>query len=322
MSSLKSYPCLHYPRNIAITETKNRRDHSLIDIDACMNINKELTTKITKSAFDVSGAFPYLFDALSYICTHHKDKIKRFEDSEETHYRVEVPFNFFIFFALDGKNEYKKSLMTEIYSLALKPLGKVISLDKTRSILTIPIFLQLVYDDVSNGDQAKIKRLVPFGNKLPISKIIIDFYKPLFSDLFSGDYGEKWIPIPKSFHVKLLESIDICKTSSNFVTSNHVATPVCYRKLFMFMNLHDNGKGKNLFLKSKEVLLACYPSLLDDIDGSRYIRYTATEEFLTNAETLFKKMSENGLLEGAKIFPQKISINRTTEVISVGLKRP
>jgi len=316
----KKQDIVHYPKAAANAETTSRRQHSVI-FEEGQQLPPEKVEKLTRSFFEIAGAHPYIFDALSYICTFHRQAIERRENSTETHFRVRIPIENFLDYALDGRSQYKHRLMTELYDMASIQRGKILPLDAGHSIKTVPIRVDLFYEDGTKLHPATARKLESLKGQAPISYIAIEFYKPLFQTLLQGKDGESWFPLPKAFHAKMLETMDECRELPEFKNAGIQALPIQYRKLYLYMNLHDNGLGERLNLDGVDTLLSCYPTLVKDKGGERYIDWWEGRLFIKKACELYNRMADKGLMDGVKFVPTGIQYDKPIKQFRLRLQR-
>jgi len=316
-----------YSKFVAKAETTSRRQHvNIIDDRTEEKIKIAKTEQLTRSYFELSGAYPYIFDALSYVCTHYKDAIMRQNDESETHYRVIVPKKAFEYFALDTYEKYEKSMMAELYKLAKEPKAKVLPLDLNHSILTVPIRVDLIHEDGTIISESTLKKYENLNGELPVKYIAIDFYKPLFKPLLTGKYGVSWFPLPKAFHAKMLDAMDRYKDLPEFNKPEFQKEELkpyakTYRKIYLYMNLHDNGLGNKLRLDAMDMMLSCYPEIVKTKNNYRYLKWWESRLLIVKACLLFNKMAEEGLLEGVKFAPTKIQYDKKTRQFNITIVR-
>jgi len=188
---------IRYPKAAAEAETTSRRQHGekitrdenslgIIARDPYA-MSAEKMDNLTRAAFELAGAHPFVFDAIAFLCTHYPRLIDRKTDSTELHFKTTFPIDKFFDFALDGRTDFKPQLMTELYELARNPKGKMLPLDKNHSILTVPICVSIVREDgqLADLDAMRLETLKQ-GNpniKGLAKAVIVEFYKPLFSGL-------------------------------------------------------------------------------------------------------------------------------------------
>lgn len=141
-------------------------------VDERQKIIEKKINELNKGAFELAGAYPYIFDVLCYVCTHAQAAIERKENKNETHYRVRIPIDKFYEIALDGKHEQGHELLKELHELHQKPKTMSFPLTAELSISTKPIRIDLVYESGRKTTGKEIKY------------IVIEFYKLLFYKYF------------------------------------------------------------------------------------------------------------------------------------------
>ena len=311
---------VRYPKAAANAETTSRRQHVQI-MEEGMPLLDEKVKNLTRSVFEIAGAHPYLFDALSFICTHHRLAIQRLQNPAETHLRVVVPIEPFMDFALDGRHQYKHRLMAELYDMASIQRGKILPFDADHSIMTVPVRVDLLYEDGRKIDPNIARQLKNLKGQARISHLVIEFYKPLFRSLMVGKYGQSWFPLPKAFHAKMLEMMDECRDLPQFINAGITAYPIQYRKLYLYMNLHDNGLGDRLNFDAVETLLSCYPTLVHTRNGKPYLDWWTGRLFIKKACELFNRMADKGLMDGVKFVPTGIQYDKPIRQFHLRLQR-
>ncbi len=311
---------VHYPRAAANAETTSRRQHSQL-VENGVSLSQDKIESLTRSFFEIAGAHPYVFDALSYICTYHRGAIDRVDDQTETHFRVRLPVEAFMDFSLDGRMQFKHRIMTELYDMASMQRGKVLPLDAEHSVLTVPVRVELFYEDGSKIDPSIARQLENLKGQAPVKLIALEFYKPLFASLLRGEEGESWFPLPKAFHAKMLEMMDECRDLPEYKNAGIQAFPVQYRKLYLYMNLHDNGQGDFLNLDGVDSLLSCYPTLVKTKGRANYVDWWRARLFIKKASSLFNRMAERGLMDGVKLVPTGIWYDKPIKQFRIRLQR-
>lgn len=300
-----------YPKNLALAETSTKRYQLVLD-DRVKNMDK--------TAFELSGAFPYIFDALNYICTHCKAGIERINDITETHYRVRLPMHLFYDFALDKNMKYKKALLRELYKIIEKPPTKYLPLTKQESVLTAPIKIDLFYDDTTKIKNQNLKNLKAEGKE--IKYIALEFYKPLWNRIFKGKYGEAWFYLPKAFHVKMLSTIEKYRDTKEFKRYGNLAKSTNYRALTLFINLHDNQKGVNLTLDAVNLAMSCLPGNTYERNYKVFLKnWYVLHQFIQKGIRLLHKMGEDGLMNGTNLIPTSVWYNKPMQEVKIGIHR-
>lgn len=305
-----------YPKNLANAEIMPRnkqQENSILNIE-----NEMLKAKIAeldKGAFQLGGFYPFIFDTINFVCTHYKEFIQRQDNTRETHYRLNIPIEHFLSFALDG-SMYKKRLYDEMYRLIKSPVKKSLPLDKKHSILTDPIRIDLIYEDDTKYSMLKNTT----GKK--IKNVIIEFYKPLWNRLLKGKDGEAWFLAPKAFYAKMLDSIVKWKNLPEFTKYGRLAFPINFRRLFLYLNMHDNKKGNFLNIDAIDLVRSCLPSEIQKKNNQYYIRnWFKVHKFIQKGLKLLHKMAENGLMTSVSLIPQSLWYDKNLLQIRIKICR-
>jgi len=298
-----------YPKDLAKVETFNRFDMSEL-------IEQQDLQNLERAAFELAGAYPFVFDALAYICTHHKDAIK--DNEGETHYTVAIPVESFNDFALDGYDESYDYMRKELYQIIDKPEKKLMPLSKQYDIYTEPIRISVVHEkNKFFGNLARKK------GAHKIKGFIINFYKPLFKPLLTGQYGTAWFPIPKAFHAKLIHTIKEYGHLPVFQQYGNFGHATNYRKLYFYLNLHDNSQSDKIYYDAIDLTARCLPSNIITINNTKYLReWFTTHQFLQKGLKLFNLMAKIGLMEGVKLIPESVFYEKPIKQIRVKIVRP
>lgn len=305
---------IRYPKDLARIETINRIETK--------NNSAEI---IERSAFELSGGFPFLFDVISCACTYHKDFIK--DDPQETHYNIKIPREAFDDFAFDNFTDHSRDILKkEIWRVLRNPDRKILPLDNRHTILTEPIRLDIVYErDVLYSSLVSRNKKGEYTTapRLKIKGYIIYFYKPLFSRLLSGQYGKAWFPLPKAFQAKMIHEIKekgndpIFKGYGNF---GHVTN---YRKLYLYLNLHDNSRSNELHYDALDMTARCLSGNISIKNGKPYLdNWYTSHQFIQKGLKLFHLMAQDGLMEGVKLIPGSVFYEKPIKKFRVKIIRP
>lgn len=328
---------VHYPKDLARAETTSRLQHIEIRNDNGVSLSREQIKELTKASYSLSGAYPYTFDALAYICTHHKDNIERRDNAAESHFRVRLPIKTFLDFALNGHDKYMKAFMVELYEIAARKkegeIPKVLPINENYSVRTPPLKIDFYLKNSEKVSDAEKKRLANLKGEttLPLEYVAIEFFKPLFERLLNGAYGEAWFSVPKAFHAETRNEIDHVAGTDIFKndTATVRITPIQARKVFFYINLHDNGIGEKITIDGIELCQSCFPEHISIKDGVKYIdNWNAARLKIKKALILFNSMAKKGLMNGSKFVPidiqfdvNKVSYDRTAKTFSIKVIR-
>lgn len=288
-------------------------------------IRKEKVS-ISRATCNFSGAYPYLFDVISYVCTHAKEAIIE----ADNYYSVTIPYETFLDFALDDCTGQLRYLQNELDRLDKSRQSKLIALDEKTSLYALPVLLAY-----KAGERPLSEKGRRGAEQLSVevhAEIQILFLKCLFQDIKEND--NKYIDFPKALFAKLkaienafenkfvyvepytglnrlvdkkeLQKI-LASTGSNSTApsemkplAGQVTAEIVY-KLLNYFRIHDNSKTPKIRLKGIDVLKHCAP------------QYIQTRKNKRGESTDYYKNAEE-----AKSFLQLLAI-ALNEVCRVGL---
>ena len=250
-------------------------------------IRKEKVS-ISRATCNFSGAYPYLFDVISYVCTHAKDAIIE----ADNYYSVTLPYETFLDFALDGCTGQLHYLQNELYRQDKTKQNKLIAIDENTSLYAMPVVLAYKAGGRKRPLSEKGKRGAEQLGQETHAEIQILFLKCLFQDI--KENGNKYIDFPKAFFAKLKaverafenkfvfrkpdtgENLLVDKkelqrllqkheliidTSDMRPLSGAISAEVIY-KLLNYFRLHDNSISPKIRLKGIDILKHCAPQYI------------------------------------------------------------
>jgi len=261
------------------------------DGDMILNgkIHKEKIS-VSRATCNFSGAYPYLFDVISYVCTHAKKAIIEVDN----YYSVTIPYEKFLDFALDGCTGQMRYLQNELYRMDTSKQNKLIAVDENTSLYAMPVVLAYKAGNRERALSEKGKRGAEQLGKETHAEIQILFLKCLFQDV--KENGNRYIDFPKAFFAKLkavekafekkfifmepdtglnrlvdknqLQKLMQKHGDSTDITdmqplTGAISVEVIY-KLLNYFRLHDNSDAKYR-LKGIEVLKHCAPQYIQTI---------------------------------------------------------
>ena len=218
-----------YPRLLAKNATSSKRQiEQLLPFD---DIAEPEPEEIKKSMYNLSAVYDVTFDGLCVLCMdkfgqqwqdksgEYQNYIDRADNPNETHFRSVLNIEDVKDVFCGPFPEYWPDVFESLKKLAYNPQKKKIILDKTHSIVTEPIGIDLIYD---NGKSYKnLKNLAPrlskkdaaLGKKQkadkPPEKIIgmaFEYYKPFFLPIIllnkRKTAGKNYILLPRYFQLK------------------------------------------------------------------------------------------------------------------------
>jgi predicted nucleic acid-binding Zn-ribbon protein len=200
--------------------------------DEAKEIDSRIVEKLSKTMFSFANAYPYLFDAVcgllsnqKELCQKYKKEVVSLADIPEALFlMVDIPFDEFLNWALDGEKTQKNSLIRDLINLAAAPAKetkKYIPISKNYCARIAPIEIILLRKNEEAVSMSKLKSLrnltirkinkgtsnekvMHLPERLPIGRIQILPLKILFQDLLIGEHGEKWFEVPKAFQAKIV----------------------------------------------------------------------------------------------------------------------
>jgi len=317
---------LKYPKGVARAEIFNQHDLTPEQKNEILIKNK--IERLQQESFNLNGAYPYLIDLINYICTHHKDRIERKDNEAETHYRVRLLKRDFDEIVLGEYKDQRDYLRKEIYRL-IKGLdennnyikNKVLPFSLTEGILTRPIKIEIVFHDDKKipAYQMSLKDIT--GDS--VKGYIIEFYKPLWREVVKSENGADWFPFPVRFQAKMVDYIKKHKNDHEFKKYGNFGNASNYRKLYLYLNLHDNSNSARIKYDGIDLTKHCLPSNIKiKKDGTVSIHtWWTTHQFMQKGLKLFLRMGEAGLLDGVKLLPTSVWYDQPINVIEVGIAR-
>lgn len=269
-------------------------------------INKE-TISISRSTCNFSGAWPYLFDVIFYVCTHKKENITK----TENYYSVTIPYQTLLDLALDGYTEQTRYLQNEFYRITQSAQHKLIAINENVTLYAPPSIVAFKFGDRPLSEKGK--RGARQLKKEIHAEVEILFLQCLFRDLV--EENSRYSVIPKGFFSKLkaiensfkdqhilegsntegIKFVDqkdirqyaLAQTTQsielNYLTSQ--VTAEIANKLFSYFRLHDNSTSKEIRkLRTIDVLKHCVPQYVRTLKSKtgEYIDYynRGAQEFL------------------------------------------
>jgi hypothetical protein len=247
---------------------------------------KKEKISISRATCNFSGAYPYLFDVISYVCTHAKEAIIE----ADNYYSVTIPYETFLDFALDDCTGQLQYLQNELYRLDKAKQSKLIALDESTSLYALPVVLAYKAGERPLSEKGK-RGAEQLGAEVH-REIQILFLKCLFQDIKEND--TRYIDFPKAFFAKL-KSVEkafenkyvfkepntglnqlvdkkelqrlikkhelITETSDLKPLSGAITAEIVY-KLINYFRLHDNSQSEKIRLKGIDILKHCAPQYI------------------------------------------------------------
>ena len=158
---MKELTNLRYPKNLVSTELATQKStQSMTVIDE----NRKLTTdKLKSNAYQLAGAYPYLFDCITMLCNENptingEPIVQQVPDSFFLH--ATLTWEDFKHFALGSyRKETKNTLLKELLKLQDSKTVKAISIGNGIIVRTSPIQITL-YQEATDKNDSRIKNLI------------------------------------------------------------------------------------------------------------------------------------------------------------------
>jgi hypothetical protein len=307
------------------------------DGDMVLNgkIHKEKIS-ISRATCNFSGAYPYLFDVISYVCTHAKKAIIE----ADNYYSVTIPYEKFLDLALDDCIGQMRYLQNELYRMDSSKQNKLIEIGENTSLYAMPVVLACKAGSRERALSEKGRRGAEQLGKEPHTEIQILFLKCLFQDVKEND--NKYIDFPKAFFAKL-KAVEkafekkfvfrepdtglnrlVDKNQLKKLIQKHgivadidiqpltgaISVEVIY-KLLNYFRLHDNS-GTMYRLKGIEVLKHCAPQYIrtiKDKQGNSTDYYKTADEakaFLNLLAIAINEVCRIGILNAPRTKPKNL----------------
>jgi hypothetical protein len=249
---------------------------------------------ISRATSELSGAFPFLFEVISFVLTH-KEYQGGYESLKTGFYdSIVLPLGIFLDIALDKTKGVKDLLMSELVKLEKSKPSKVVPFDEKTSVYGQPIVVAIGKDKteyVKNIDREK------YDN----NTLVQILYMKCF---FRNERGH--IQEPKAIYAKLIESqvkyikaIEQGKARQagkiapivnvNIDTDPYAQTSAINR-VREFLLLHDNGKSTTIRYNVFELLRHSQPQYIRQSGRSKGMIWHKEEamSFLFHALTVIQ----------------------------------
>lgn len=317
---------IKYSKTAINTELSTRKSEAqktnLQIFDESMN-NLSLED-IPKAALTYKGAYPYLMDALSELCTMNptvningeiKPVIQGQNNSETTHFSARLKWDSLTHLATRGEPTSKDRFRKEIMSLYKNPPSMYINLGGGLSVLTHPFIIRSIfYEDSSQMSKKDAEICARLGITKKISFVEIDFFKPLFNACFAGNESGGFIYTDPAFFAMLTKTMNAMRNDKNcivlmsrFYNPNTkqfiVKYPTTYHKFILYLLSHisSNPRADTLTLYEDEIiemLSHVDPQQLTQSNGKIYIRNQFdTKLFFDKASFIYNQMAKYGYCE-------------------------
>lgn len=274
--------------------------------------------ELKKSNFTYGGAFPYLTNALSQLCTINPRLpngdyvIKGQNDRSLTHYSALLKWETLNELATDNEPTSKDSFRHEIMKVFRTPPELYVNLNNGYSLLTHPFIIRsIVYEDTSEMSKKDAEICARLGITKKISYVDIEFIKPMFAACIEKNNHAGFIYLDPAFYAKEVKTIkkiqttpDLTKKFQKFYnprTNEYVlkSAQTYYKYILYFLtHVSENDNADYTTIDAIEMLRHVDPSQLQKQNGKDYIKNKYdTKLFIDKAGTLYNTMAQLGYCE-------------------------
>ncbi|OEG71618.1 hypothetical protein ATZ36_13660 [Candidatus Endomicrobiellum trichonymphae] len=313
---MKNYSYSKYPKRIAYAETSSPRQVKKIrskNGDDFYELTEAERKQLKRSQFAFGTIYPYTFDGLTYIATHHKELSKEYDKeiikaSGDYHYQVELPFTDFVYYCLlswTGSREYlKHELRMSVIGLKTDEYKffRCIPIAKNKYISTQPLIVSFLYKPQSEMTELEIqrlKRINRFNQDTQIGQnIVIHIIKPFLNPILHKDIGHGWFSIPSAFQAKIDHSLDI--------NPNIKLNSLFLRKYYLYLNTLDCSTDKtHMIIDAVDLWEHVSPSQVNLVNGKYKCinNWQEAKAKLKSAHNFFQEMKKSGVISGSKLYP-------------------
>ena len=287
---------------------------------------KEISlNEIPKAALTYKGAFPYLVDALSELCTINpiyeygihagEHVIKGQNDRDLTHYSAALKWDTLTELATRNEPTSKDTFRREIMKIYRNAPNLYINLGNGHSLLTHPFIIRnIVFDDLTTMSKKDAEICARLGITKKISYVDIEFFKPLFNACFPGNEKGGNIETDPAFFAMLNKTINTMRNDNNTIKiMNRFYNPrtkqfvtkyaSTYHKFILYLLAHisSNQNASSLTLQEDEIielLSHVDPGQLYERNGKTYIKNPFdTKLFFDKSCMIYNQMAKYGYCE-------------------------
>lgn len=289
---------------------------------------EDYKVKIDRATCELAGAYPYLFNVISYMCTHAKEVVIDL-DPNGFYYSVSMTWEKFLDTALGDFIEQKHYLQKELMKLKEGAQAKIIPFNEHGSVYGQPVIVALFAGD---GESLKPQAKTGLKNigKKPVGTIQILFLKSLFRDSLNDT---RYFNEPKAFYALLHHMAREIKTSKKIIANTDAEIEAeapeeisldtyvsAYNRVWNYIMLHDTHKEKDaITLDVIDMLSHTAPQYVQEKRNKVSIKkQTEAIEFLSDALTVFMNTEKYGNLN---FTPLQWEFDKTKKRIVIKVKR-
>jgi len=276
------------------------------------NLDENETPRLRRGKqFSFGTIYPYTFDGLAYIATHHPNIIK---DKDDYYYVLELPIDIFCHYCLlDWHNASQGYLKSELLRQDKDKnqdeykFLRYVSYAKGDYVSLDPIRIGFHYktlNEMTNTELQKLKNLKTFTQNIKtIKTIIIYVLKPLLAPVLKKGSPGGFFFIPSALQAKIDTTLREDKKRKSPLFKG--LTALLLRKYFLYLNYMDGGQNPNYLIADSIDLWEHVSPAEINVNGSfTYLRnWNEARVKLETANKLFTFMETQGLMKGARTSP-------------------
>jgi hypothetical protein len=295
--------------------------------------------QLKRSQFAFGTIYPYTFDGLAYIATHHKELSKKYgreliRDAADYYYQIELPFSDFVHYCLLDWTDSKRYLIDELLKRRKEKESedykflRYIQIAKGDYISIRPLNIGFHYKSQSEMTELEVQRLKQIGRFDPdfhsIRNIVIQVVKPFLNPILHKNIGHGWFSMPSALQAKIdayLKLNSDTKLSSLFL-----------RKYYLYLNCLDGSTDKlYATIDAIDLWEHVSPSEIKITDGKyKYVaNWKKASAKLKSAHKFFQELKTSGIMTGSKLqpaidtkFPDGITAYQKPQQYKICIDRP
>jgi hypothetical protein len=239
-----------------------------------MTVDEWQGVEIKRKTTELAGAFPYLFSIASYICENHPSLVKK--DTDNFYFLIgteadPIPWKMFLNFGIGEYKDQKHNFLLELKRIITENKPYFLPTGGSRLTLAQPFRIVLITSDMQKLDALRMKYLKneELVNYV-FSGVIMECYKPLFAGHFN-DYKDGFIKQPSAWYAKIRNDVttSLVESKAKFFgiiesgdETERTMTALNVMKIWEYLAIHDNGKGKTKNVDIADLLSHVAPSYL------------------------------------------------------------
>jgi hypothetical protein len=313
---MENYSYSKYPKRIAYAEISSPRqvkrvseknDEGFCDLAALER------KQLKRSQFAFGTIYPYTFDGLTYIATHHKELSKKYgkeliKEAADYYYQIELPLDDFVHYCLFNWTGSRRYLIDELLKRGKdeKPddckFFRYIQIAKGDYVSARPLIIFFRYKPQTAMTNLEIQRLKQIGKfdieTRAVHNIVIQVIKPFLNPILHKGIGHGWFSVPNALQAKI-------DTHLKF-NPNPKLTSLFLRKYYLYLNtLDSSNNNSHMLIDAVDLWEHVSPSEVRLIrEKYKYVHnWKEAAAKLKSAHHFFHSLKLSGALSGSKLQP-------------------